>query len=98
SLGCLESMDDVEDDLALVDLDLVVGELAALGVAAPDAEMRVVAHDDPEWGDRLVMLAPLRAVRRRSGTWRVRRGRTAPSGRPASAVSAAPRRRSHRRR
>src|SRR6476620_3150651 len=44
-LGRLEPVDDVEDDLALVDLDGVVDELAALGVAAPDPEPRVVAHD-----------------------------------------------------
>ena len=34
----------VEDDLALVDLDGVVAELAAVDVAAPDAHLHVVAH------------------------------------------------------
>src|SRR6478736_1077630 len=44
-LGGLDAVDDVEHDLALVDLDGVVDELAAVGVAAPDPEPRVVAHD-----------------------------------------------------
>src|SRR6478735_3627024 len=44
-LGGLEAVDDVEHDLALVDLDGVVDELAAARVAAPDPEPRVVAHD-----------------------------------------------------
>ena len=41
---CLQPVDDVEDDLALVHLDRVVDELALLVVAAPDAELCVVAH------------------------------------------------------
>ena len=54
-------MDDVEDDLALVDLDGVVDELAAVGVAAPDAEVGVVAHSaacprDVTAADRLDLL------------------------------------------
>ena len=37
-LGGLQPVDDVEDDLALVDLDRVVLQLAAVGVAAPHPE------------------------------------------------------------
>ena len=40
----LQPVDDVEDDLALVDLDGEVLEVAVAVVAAPDPEPRVVAH------------------------------------------------------
>src|SRR5690606_34495853 len=39
SLGRLQPVDHVEDDLALVDLNLVVGEFTAVGVASPDPEL-----------------------------------------------------------
>src|SRR5581483_7855230 len=40
----LQAVDDVEDDLALVDLHLVVADLSARGVAAPNTEL-TNAHD-----------------------------------------------------
>src|SRR6266702_5664719 len=40
----LQPVDDVEDDLALVDLDGVVAQLTALGVPAPDPEVRLVTQ------------------------------------------------------
>src|SRR5258708_935 len=43
-LGGLEAVQDVEDDLALVHLDRVVGQLALALVAAPDLELRLVGH------------------------------------------------------
>ena len=47
-LGGLQPVDDVEHHLALVDLDGVVLQLAAVVVAAPDPEFRVVgSHDQP---------------------------------------------------
>src|SRR5256885_7612529 len=46
-LGGLEPVDDVEDDLALVHLDLEVLQLAAGGVAAPDPEIAYRAHHSP---------------------------------------------------
>ena len=44
SLRGLQPMDDVEDDLALVDLDLVVGEFPGARVPAPDPQRHLVAH------------------------------------------------------
>ena len=41
------SVDDVEHDLALIDLDVVVLELAAAGISAPDAELAGVPHHLP---------------------------------------------------
>src|SRR5262245_7446390 len=49
-------MDNVEDDLALVDLDLEVLQRAALRIATPDLEMRLVAH--------LLLLEQRRELRR----------------------------------
>ena len=43
-LGGLQPVQHVEDDLALVDLDLVVGELAGPRVPAPDPQRHLVAH------------------------------------------------------
>ncbi len=43
-LGRLQPVDDVEDDLALVDLDLVVVEVTALAIAPPHAELGHVTH------------------------------------------------------
>src|SRR5205814_7162536 len=48
-LGGLEPVDDVEDDLALVDLDLEVLQLAAGLVTAPDPEMAYRAHHSPSF-------------------------------------------------
>src|SRR5215217_218051 len=47
SLGRLQPVNDVEHDLALVDLDVVVGQRAALVVPAPDPELPLVGHDAP---------------------------------------------------
>src|SRR5262249_42736047 len=46
-LGRLETVDHIQDYLAVVDLDLVVLELAAGVVAAPDPEMALLAHYSP---------------------------------------------------
>ncbi len=47
-LGGLQAVDDVEHDLALVDLDRVVLQVAAVFVAAPDPQFRVVgSHSQP---------------------------------------------------
>src|SRR4029079_19412091 len=42
--GRLQPVQHVEDDLALVDLDLVVGEFAGARVPAPDPQRSLVAH------------------------------------------------------
>ena len=60
-LGGLQPVDDVEHHLALVHLDGVVHELAALGVAAPDPELRLMyAHRHVTSGPR-----PARGLTRR---------------------------------
>ena len=87
-LGGLQPVDDVEDDLALVDLDGVVLQLAAVGVAAP--------HPEParrsSWpASRRCRRCRSRAGRSRaapprSGTSPARPARTGPAGPAASAA------------
>src|SRR6202042_1787244 len=43
-LGRLQPVQDIQDDLALVGLDLVVGQLALPAVAPPDPELYLRAH------------------------------------------------------
>ena len=40
----LQAMDHIEDNLTLVDLDVVVPEVATLGIAAPHTKVLLVAH------------------------------------------------------
>ena len=53
----LHPVDRVEHDLALGDLDRVVLELAAVLVAAPDAQLQVVAHVRPLTGSSKYFLS-----------------------------------------
>jgi len=41
----LQTVNDVQDDLAVIGVDGVVGEIPTVGVAAPDPKVRPVAHD-----------------------------------------------------
>ena len=87
-LGGLEPVDDVEDDLALVDLDVEVVQLAVVVGSAPDPEtVRCIPSG--------ITLSAARTARPRSCTCSARHGRRARAARWASWAAAAspPRRR-----
>ena len=46
-------MDHIENDLAVVDLDLEVGQLTAVAVAAPDPEVAKGSHSDTRLPSRV---------------------------------------------
>src|SRR6185437_14628769 len=89
-LGRLQPVQHVEDDLALVDLDLVVGEFAGPRVPAPDPQRSLVPH-------RSTPLPSSRALRwLRKVSPQPRRRQTARRARPRSCTSSARTRRTSR--
>ena len=81
-LGGLQPVDDVEHHLALVHLDRVVLQFAAVGVAAPHPELRVIVRSCPASRCRPATGCPSSAIPRRSGTSPARPARTGEQVRP----------------